>query len=221
FHGVELFTVDNLSFTPVASGASKCAQTVIDAAGKKAKAEASCYSKALQKGQPVDTACIQKAVDAFNKNFAKGQSKGDCLVSDLDVGSIESAVDTMIANTIQTVTNGQPGPDQCFAKKLSAIGKKAQKFTSCFSKAAKSGVQVDNTCGDKAASSFNGSLKACGTPTQLAPIEGEIDAFGIALTRAVTVPTTTTTTTTTSTTTTTLPPPLGQHLSFTTAVGTS
>src|SRR5262249_4632164 len=122
---------------------------------------------------------------------------------------------------IQTVTNGQPGPDQCFAKKLTAIGKKAQKFASCFSKAAKSGVQVDNACGNKAASSFNGSLKACGTPTQLAPIEGQIDAFGIALTRAVTVPTTTTTTTTTSTTTTTLPPPLGQHLSFTTAVGTS
>jgi hypothetical protein len=48
----------------------------------------------------------------------------------LDAGSIESAVDTMFANTIQTVTNGQRGPDQCFAKKLSAIGKKAQKFRS-------------------------------------------------------------------------------------------
>jgi hypothetical protein len=127
----------------------------------------------------------------------------------------------MIANTIQAVTNGQSGPDQCFAKKLSAIGKKAQKFTSCFSKAAKSGVQVDNACGNKAASSFNGSLKACGTPTQLAPIEQQIDAFGVALSRALTVPTTTTTTTTTSTTTTTTPPPLGEHLSFTTVPGTS
>jgi hypothetical protein len=51
-------------------------------------------------------------------------------VSDLGGGSIESAVDTMFANTIQTVTNGQRGPDQCFAKKLSAIAKKAQKFRS-------------------------------------------------------------------------------------------
>jgi len=83
----------------------------------------------------------------------------------------------------------------------------------------KSGVAVDEACGQKAASSFNGSLKSCGTPTQLAPIEEQIDAFGTALSRSLTVPTTTTTTTTTSTTTTTLPPPLGQHLSFTTTPG--
>src|SRR5262249_61472160 len=124
---------------------------------------------------------------------------------DADVGAIESAVDTMITNTIQTVTNGSPGPDVCFGKKMSAIGKKAQKFTSCFSKAVKSGVAVDEACGQKAASSFNGSLKSCGTPTQLFPIEEQIDAFETALSRSLTVPSTTTTTTTTSTTTTTLP----------------
>ena len=221
FHGVELFTLDNLSFTPVASAASKCAQGQTDAAGKKAKAEASCYAKALQKGLPVDAACIQKAVDNFDKGFAKAQAKGDCLTPDTDAASVEAAVDSMIAGTIQTVTNGSPGPDACFGKKLNAIGKKAQAFAKCFSKAAKSGVQPDPTCGQKAASSFNGSLKACGTPTQLSPIEAQIDTFGVALSRSVTVPTTSTTTTTTSTTTTTLPPPLGQHLSFTTTVGTS
>ena len=221
FHGVELFTIDNLSFTPVASAASKCAQGGMDAAGKKAKAEASCYAKALQKGLPVDAACIQKAVDNFNKGFTKAQAKGDCLTPDTDAASVEAAVDSMIAGTIQTVTNGAPGPDACFAKKLTAIGKKAQAFAKCFSKAAKSGVQPDPTCGQKAASSFNGSLKACGTPTQLGPIEAQIDTFGVALSRSLTVPTTSTTTTTTSTTTTTLPPPLGQHLSFTTTAGTA
>src|SRR5262249_55615858 len=82
-----------------------------------------------------------------------------------------------------------------------------QAFAKCFSKAAKSGAQPDPTCGQKAASSFNGSLKACGTPTQLGPLEGQIDSFGVALSRSLTVPTTSTTTTTTSTTTTTLPPP--------------
>jgi hypothetical protein len=220
FHGVELFTIDNVSFTPVASAASSCAQLATDAAGKKAKAEAACYAKALQKGLPVDATCIQKAVDAFNKGFTKAQAKGNCLAPDTDAGSVESAVDSMIAAAIQTVTNGAPGPDACFAKKLTSIGKKAQSFAKCFSKATKSGVQPDPTCGQKAASSFNGSLKACGTPTQLGPIEAQIDTFGVALSRSLTVPTTSTTTTTTSTTTTTLPPPLGQHLSFTTTLGT-
>jgi hypothetical protein len=221
FHGVEIFTIDNLAFTPVASAASSCAQLAMDAAGKKAKAVAGCYAKALQKGLPVDDACIQKAVDNFNKGFTKAQAKGDCLTPDTDAASVEAAVDSMLTGAIQTVTNGSPGPDVCFGKKVTAIGKKAQAFAKCFSKAAKAGVQVDETCGQKAASSFNGSLKACGTPTQLGPIEAQIDAFGTALSRSLTVPTTTTTTTTTSTTTTTLPPPLGQHLSFTTTAGTA
>ena len=70
----------------------------------------------------------------------------------------------------------------------------------------------DEACAQKAASSFNGSLKTCGTPTQLAPIESLIDQFADAFSRSVTVPTTTTTTTTSTTTTTTEPPPLGEHL---------
>ena len=221
FHGVELFTVDRVSFTPVASAASKCAQSSIDAAGKAAKAEAACYAKALQKGTPVDAACLQKASDGFASGFSKATAKGGCLVPDADPGSVQGSVDATIQNAIQIVTNGSPGPDQCFAKKLTAIGKKMQAFTKCFSKAAKAGEQVDEACGQKAAASFNGALKACGTPTQLAPIESAIDTFGVALSRSLTVPTTTTTTTTTSTTTTTTPPPLGQHLSFTTTPGTA
>jgi hypothetical protein len=221
FHGVELFTVDRVSFTPVASAANKCAQSSIDAAGKAAKAEAACYAKALQKGTPVDAACLQKGSDNFNKGFTKATAKGGCLVPDADPGSVQGSVDAAIQNAIQIVTNGAPGPDECFAKKLNAVGKKMQAFTKCFSKAAKAGEQVDEACGQKAAASFNGSLKACGTPTQLGPVESAIDTFGVALSRALTVPTTTTTTTTTSTTTTTNPPPLGQHLSFTTVAGTS
>jgi hypothetical protein len=221
FHGVELFTMDRVSFTPVASAASKCAQSSIDAAGKAAKAEASCYAKALQKGLPVDTACLQKGSDNFTKGFTKATAKGGCLVPDADPGSVQGSVDAAIQSAIQIVTNGAPGPDACFAKKLTAIGKKMQALTKCFSKAAKAGVQVDDACGQKAAASFNGSLKACGTPTQLTPVESVIDTFGAALSRTLTVPTTTTTTTTTSTTTTTTPPPLGQHLSFTTVPGTS
>ncbi len=50
FFGVEVFSMDNVAFVAEPQAASKCGQSLIDAAGKKAKAEASCYAKALQKG---------------------------------------------------------------------------------------------------------------------------------------------------------------------------
>ena len=96
FNGVEVFSMDNVAFVSSSLGvASKCAQSAIDAAGKKAKAEASCNAKALQNGVPVDPACIQKAVDNFNKGFAKAQAAGDCQ-TDADVATVESSVDTLI-----------------------------------------------------------------------------------------------------------------------------
>ena len=217
---LEAWSMDNVAFVSQPAGASKCTQEALDAAGKKAKAEASCNAKALQNGVPVDPACIQKAVDNFNKAFAKAQAAGDCQ-TDTDGPTVEADVDTLIFNAINLVTAGSPGPDVCFGKKLTSIGKKAQSITKCYSKAAKSGVVADEACGQKAANSFNGSLKKCGTPTQLLPVESLVDQFGSQLNRSLSVPTTTTTTTTTSTTTTTLPPPLGEHLSFTTTPGTA
>ena len=220
FFGVEVFSMDNVAFVHAGAAASKCAQSVLDAAGKKAKAETSCNAKALQNGVAVDAACIQKAVDTFNKGFAKAQAAGDCQ-TDADGPTVEAAVDAFVADAVQLVTNGAPGPDVCFGKKLTAIGKKAQSITKCYSKASQKGTTVDETCAEKAASSFNASLKKCGTPTQLGPVEALVDAFGTSLSRTLTVPTTTTTTTTTSTTTTTTAPPLGPHLSFTTVAGTA
>ena len=221
FFGVEVFSMDNIAFVPEPAAASQCVQAIIDAAGKKAKAEASCNAKALQNGVPVDPACIQKASDAFTKAFTKAQTKGDCL-TDFDEGSTEAAVDTFIASAVQAVAGTSPGPDVCFGKKLTAVGKKGQSIAKCFSTAAKKGIVPDPNCGTKAANSFNGALKKCGTPTQLAPVEVIVDAFGASLNRSLTVPTTTTTTPPeTTTTTTTLPPPLGEHLAFTTTAGTA
>jgi hypothetical protein len=227
FKGVETFALDNIAFVRVGTGvASKCGQGQIDAAGKKAKAEATCYSKALQKGVPVDPNCIQKAVNSFNGGITKSQDKGDCLVGgrhgdNQDVSALEAAVDNLIASSLQLVSSGAPGPDICSGKKMASIGKKAQSIAKCWSKAAQTGAVPDEACAQKAASSFNGSLKTCGTPTQLGPVEFLIDQFADAMSRAVTVPTTTTTTTTSTTTTTTQPPPLGEHLSFTTTPGTA
>jgi hypothetical protein len=218
FFGVEVFSMDNVAFVAEPQAASKCGQSLIDAAGKKAKAEASCYGKALQKGVTVDAACLQKASDGLGKTFAKGGT--DCLVTP-DADATNASVDAVIAQAIQIVTNGSPGPDVCFGKKLTAIGKKLQGVAKCFSGGAKKGVAADPACVTKAGGSFNSSLKSCGTPTQLAPVEQLIDQFSVDLNRQQTVPTTTTSTTTTSTTTTTSPPPLGKHLSFTTTPGTA
>ena len=120
--------------------------------------------------------CIQKAVNAFNSGVTKSQDKGDCLVGgrhgdNQDVSTLEAAVDNLIASSVQMVTGGQPGPDICFGKKLASIGKKAQAVAKCWSKAAKSGAAADEACAQKAAARSTGSLKTCGTPTQLGPIE--------------------------------------------------
>ena len=195
FHGVELFTIDNVAYIPVASNVSKCAQGALDAAGKKAKAEASCYSKALANGLPVDSSCIQKAVDTFNKSFAKAQAVRDCLTTE-DGSSVESAVDGMIAGALQIVTGGASGPDICFGKKLSAIGKKAQSVWKCFSKAAKAGTSPTRRCFQKAATALNALAQFSGDPTRLGPIKTLIDNCATSLSRAVTIPTTTTTTST-------------------------
>ena len=134
--------MDNIAFVRAGTGtASKCAQGEIDAAGKKAKAEASCYSKALQKGLPVDANCIQKAVNSFNSGVTKAQDKGDCLVGgrhgdNQDVSALEAAVDNLIASSLQIVNGGAPGPDICSGKKMASIGKKAQSVATCWSKAA-------------------------------------------------------------------------------------
>ena len=208
--GLEAFSIDNIAFVTVAQPASKCAQGLDDAAGKQAKTVASCYAKALQKGLPVDDACLQKATDGLTKGFTSSQKKGDCLVSP-DADATGAAVNAVIGQAIQMVTGGSPGPDACFGKKLTSIGKKLQAVAKCFSSGAKSGVSTDPACVQKAGASFNSSLKACGTPNSSRRSSSSSTVLDRPL-ASTTAPTTTTTTTTTSTTTTTAPPPLGQHL---------
>ena len=89
---LEAFSIDNIGFVPEPAAASKCAQEAIDAAGKKAKAEATATRRRSQNGVAVDPACIQKAIDTFNKGFAKAQADGDC-PTDTDGPTVEGAVD--------------------------------------------------------------------------------------------------------------------------------
>jgi hypothetical protein len=221
FIGVELFTLDNVAFTPVGSGnRSVCARKALDAATKKAKARAKCFSQAVSKGTPVDDACLAKASATFGKEFAKALKGDDCL-TDADAEAVEGTVDGFVGNMVQLVTNGSGGPDICDSKKIAAAGKKAGDVGKCFSSSARNGTTVDDACVQKAASAFVKSLKKCSTPDGTLPLENLIDDFVRAVSRDVTVVTTTTSTTTSTTTTTTTAPPLGLHYKFTSAAGTA
>ena len=221
FNGVEVFSIDTIAFVTAPTPASKCAQEAIDAAGKKAKAETACYCEGAAercRGRP-RAACRRRSTPSTRDSR---RPRRPPTVRPIPTARPSKRRSTgWSSSAIGLVTGGSPGPDVCFGKKLVSIGKKAQSITKCYSKAAKSGTAADEACGEKAAASFNSSLKKCGTPTQLAPVESLIDQFGSSLARSLTVPTTTTTTTTTSTTTTTMPPPLGPHLAFTTTPGTA
>lgn len=219
--GVELFTIDNIAFTPAASGTgSDCASLALNAATNKTKAKTKCYSQAVAKGLPVDDKCIQKANDKFTKDFARAVKKNDC-VTDADAPSIEATVDQFISDVNNQVNGSAPGPDVCDSKKIAAAGKKSVQVGSCFSRSARNGTATDDACVQKAADEFVKSLKKCSTPDQSAPLETLIDNFVRTVSRAVAASTTTTTTTTTSTTTTTTAPPLGLHVTFTSSAGTA
>jgi len=218
--GVELFTVDNLAFTPAASGFhSDCESLVIDAAGTKAKNKTKCSSQAVSKGTPVSDSCIQKANDTFSKDIAKALKKGDCR-NPIDADSLEATVDQFVSDVNNNVNGGAPGPDVCSSLKIAAAGKKSGGVAKCFATTAKKGTAIDDACVQKAADQFVKSLKKCSTADQSAPLEAIVDDFVRGVTRTVTVATTTTTTSTTSTTSTTAPP-LGPHITFTSAPGTA
>src|SRR5262249_54058011 len=88
-----------------------------------------------------------------------------------------------------------------------------------YSKAAAKGVNPSDACVAKATKGFAKNLQKCAGAARITSLENQIDTFARAAVRSSTIPTTTTTTTETTTTTTTLAPPLGQHLAFTTALG--
>ncbi|HZP42724.1 MAG TPA: hypothetical protein VFD84_14610 [Candidatus Binatia bacterium] len=220
FFGVEVLIADNIAFVPVGTGPSSCAGLALHAAAQKAKAKARCYSRAVLRGVPVDEKCLAAAEKSFATAMKKAQKQGDCL-TDADAESIEAAVDQYISDLLQAVNGGAPGPDICDSRKLSAAGRNALTATNCYSDGARHGAIASNTCLTKAGKSLAQALKNCADAAGVAPLQTANTAFAQALWRALTVPSTTTTTTTTTSTTTTTAPPLGEHVSFTTSLGTT
>ncbi|HZP42589.1 MAG TPA: hypothetical protein VFD84_13915 [Candidatus Binatia bacterium] len=220
FHGVEVFTVDNIALVPAPQPASACASLELRAAAKKVKAKTRCYSRAVLAGKPVDPKCLATAEKSFARVFALALTHGDCLTTE-DAATVESAVDAFVAGVNEAVNGGAPGPDVCDSRKIAAAGRNAVDVGHCYTKPTRRSTAVDPACILNTSNALSRALRNCGSEADVAALLALSEDFARKITRQLTVPSTTTTTTTTTSTTTTTAPPLGQHLTFTTALGTA
>ncbi len=163
---------------------SKCASAKIKATGKKASARAKCYGKAVAKGEPVSTDCLDKASVKFGSAFSKAETKADCHAPTGDSGTIENKVDAFVDNVRDIVNSSAAGPNPCDSKKIQAAGKKAGNKAKCHAKAASKGVPVDSTCLAKAETKFSASISkaetagpSCTHSGQTNTLESAVDAF--------------------------------------------
>ena len=195
FDGQDLWSMDNVAYVSILP-TSKCGPSEMKAAGKYAKTQAQCYSKASQSGQLVDPECLARAQMKFEKTFEKAGRPGDCPSSE-DAATTGAKVSDLVTEIVNQITGGAPGPDLCFGLEIKAAGVKTDKVMKCYSTAAKLGAAPSADCVTHAGSRLNTALEKCGTPEQLAPLETRIDGFANGLSRTLAVATTTTTTTTT------------------------
>src|SRR5262249_12988687 len=95
--------------TAIPSGGTKdggkCASSKLKAAGINAMAKLLCNAKAATKNIPVDTACTGKANTNLTKAFAKAEKKGGCVTTG-DAGTVEPAVDALVAQVVSQLTTG-------------------------------------------------------------------------------------------------------------------
>jgi plastocyanin len=97
--------------TAIPSGGTKdggkCASSKLKAAGVKAMAKLLCNVKAATKSIPVDPDCLAKAGANLSKAFAKAEKKGGCMTTG-DAGTVELAVDALVAQVVSQLTGGGP-----------------------------------------------------------------------------------------------------------------
>lgn len=221
-----------------------CAEAKLKAAGKKTAAKLSCQSKAVAKGVPVDTLCLQKAETKFNDAFTKAESKGGCALTG-DAASVEGSIDAFVGDVVAALPDGgTPAGRKCSAAKLKATGKKGDGKLKCHAKAAGKGLAVDPVCLSKIEGKFTVAFDkaeakgGCATVGDAAAVEALVDAMVAALVGGIPATTTSTTllvttststtsstsastTSSTSTTTSTLPVPTTTSTSSTSTTSTS
>jgi hypothetical protein len=163
---------------------SKCTSKEFAAAGKKAGAEAKCYSKAVAKNDTSGLAtCLATATGRFSAAYAKAVARADCLTGG-SATTVEGEVDGFTGDLNTTVTGGSSGPSKCTSKELSAAGSKAGGKAKCYAKAAsKNDTSGVAGCLAAAEVKFNTAFgKATGAgdcinTTSEDAVEGKVDSF--------------------------------------------
>jgi cysteine-rich repeat protein len=152
----------------------KCASTKLKTVGKDISSKFKCYSKAVQKGLPVDALCLSKAETKTQTSFQKAIDKGGC-ATDADFFDQNEECPTPVAPVGDTIPDGQIGsilnvincgyptvsglddviadaiPDpttasKCTGKQVGALGKFADALYKCESKAASKDIPSDQEC---------------------------------------------------------------------------
>ena len=102
-----------------------CDAAKIKAASNKAKAQLTCYAKAVLKGTSVDPECLTKAEDKYFTAFAKADAKGPC--SSRSAAMIKTQDDFFVLGVLNAVQCGEPGSfcssnDDCCSGSCPPIG---------------------------------------------------------------------------------------------------
>ena len=85
-----------------APDARLCAIRKLEAASRKSAARLTCYERAIAAGAPVDPLCLAKADAKFAAAFVRAEARGGCVTTG-DVGSVETTVDTCVANLVSAL----------------------------------------------------------------------------------------------------------------------
>ncbi len=160
---------------------SECTSSQLAAAAKKTKSKMGCHAKATKQGEPVDSECLGKAEDTFDKKYLKAASAGDCLTGTAGA-TVEAAVDSFVADAMDML---RPFPAiRCSGRKIRDAGIKAQDKLQCHQKAAKDGVTVEAACLTDAETKFSanfakdeGFADCILPPGDTAAVEATVDAF--------------------------------------------
>jgi hypothetical protein len=95
--GLTYFTAIVLAFglKSLPAGAARdpsayCAAAKIRAAAKRARSEMFCYANAVQRGEDLDPACLEKAAERYAAAFKRAEDKGGCATQDDALPSVQS-----------------------------------------------------------------------------------------------------------------------------------
>jgi cysteine-rich repeat protein len=160
-----------LAATPAhaASAGDRCGGLKTKGAARYAKGALSCQADAVQRGEPIDAACLAKSTARLATAFAKAELPGGCVTAD-DESAAASATDAFRDSLDALLA---PAPDDaaraCAAAKTKAVGRCVARRLGCYGKSAVRGMGPGAPClamaTDRLAAGFTAAEAAGGCTT--------------------------------------------------------